>query len=781
MLSTNFISATKEYTTYDTHVPAPYMRKVFSISRNIASAKLTICGLGFYEVFVNGARKTKGLLAPYISNPDELLYYDEYDITECLQNGKNALGFLLGNGMLNCPGGTVWSFQDVRYRSAPKLAFALEITYDNGDTECITADETVKVHSSPILFDELRCGEIYDANFEIEGWNLADFDDANWNNAIPAETPRGIATLCKAEPIVVHKILSPISVLENVSVRMNDEFFHPHLLSAFPTPMPLPEDEKTGYLYDFGINTAGNIRLKIKGEKGQRITMTFGELLDTDGNLDMRGMTFQPHRVNHRIVYTLKGNGVEEYAPTFTYQGFRYVVVTGLTEEQATKDLLTYEVMASALNKNGDFNCSDDVVNRLQAATFNSDLSNFYYFPTDCPHREKNGWTADAALSAEQMLFNLNPENSFRVWLDNIREAQRIDGALPGIIPTGGWGFTWGNGPAWDSVLFYLPYYTWLQRGDTDIIRENATAMMRYLHYISTRRDELGLLHIGLGDWLPVNYKLQMAPLEVTDTLVTMNICLLASKMFETVGLSVQKMFADELFSQLRTSARTHLLLEDGATVLGRTQTGQAMAIEYGLLEESEKPAAFDVLLQLIHESDDFMDCGVLGARIIFHILARYGYADLAYHMITRPEYPSYGFWILSQNATSLFEDFSSPEASPTSHNHHFFGDISSWFFKWITGVKINPNAKDVHELEISPNFIDGLEYAEGYQNHLGGQIRSEWKREGEEVVLTLTIPTGCYGCLFSPKGYLLLGEENSLKDKEQLTAGKQIYHFVKN
>lgn len=204
------------------------------------------------------------------------------------------------------------------------------------------------------------------------------------------------------------------------------------------------------------------------------------------------------------------------------------------------------------------------------------------------------------------------------------------------------------------------------------------------------------------------------------------------------------------------------------------------MAIEYGLLEEGEKPAAFDLLVQLIHESDDFLDSGVLGARIIFHVLARYGYADLAYRMIVRPEYPSYGYWVLSQDATTLFEDFRAPDDLPASRNHHFFGDISSWFFQWIAGVKINPHATDMHELEISPNFIEGLAHAEGYQNHLGGQICCSWKREGDGISLTLTVPEGCYGYLFPPAGYLLYDGDNNPHNQERLASGTTAYRFVK-
>lgn len=758
MFSTDFICATKEFATVHKHVPAPYIRKTFAPEKPIASAKITICGLGFYDLFINGQRITKGLIAPYVSNPDDILYYDEYDLTQLLIDGKNAIGILLGNGMINCNGGVIWSLQQTRFRSAPKVALALEIVYTDGTETCITADESFKVHPSPILFDDLRCGEFYDANSEIDGWNLPNFDDSAWENAMRTEPPRGEKKLCTAEPIVVLKELHPVSITPNKRIHFSN-FFPKLMQDAFGAQIPLPEEYSTGYLYDFGENLAGNIKLRIRGKKGQTVSIMHGELLNEDGDLDHRAMSFQPWAYDHRVVYTLKGDGVEEYTPTFTYQGFRYCLVAGITEEQATPELLTYMVMSSDLQKNGDFSCSDEVANKLQKATYNADISNFYYFPTDCPHREKNGWTADAALSAEQMLFNLTPENSYHVWLDNIRKSQRFDGALPGIVPNNaaeGFGFDWGNGPAWDSVLFYLPYYTWVHRGDTDIIRENAAAMMRYLHYIFTRRDEKGLLHIGLGDWVPIEYKTKITPLEVTDTLVSMNLCRMAAAMFDRIGMNLQKDFAQGLFRELRESARAELLDLDTMTVRGRTQTAQCMAIEFGLLTEEEQEKAFAVLLQIIEEAEGHLDTGCLGARIIFHVLAKRGKAELAYQMIVRPDYPSYGHWILSENCTALFEAFQKKEDSPNSKNHHFLGDISSWFFQYVAGVKINPHATDAKEVEISPNFISTLTHAEGYQNHMGGKLECAWKQTESGYTVTVTVPDTCFGMLRIPEGYVL-------------------------
>lgn len=747
MFPTQFIAASTAYSDFGTHVPAPYFRKSFNVRKPVNSARITVCGLGFYEIYINGQRRTKGLLAPYISNPDDILYYDHYDLTADLRSGKNTLGFLLGNGMLNCPGGTVWDFHLAPYRSAPKLAVLLELQYEDGETEQITGDTSFRTHPSPILFDDLRCGEIYDARNEIPHWNLPEFDDSHWDHAIPAQTPLGEPRLCQAEPIVTVQTLSP------VSIRESHITYFPAETKEYLPNFPLTSEETQGYLYDFGQNLAGNIRLKIKGMSGQTVAIQFGELLAPDGGLDLRGMNFLPYKYNQRISYTLRGDGAETYAPTFSYQGFRYCLVSGITPEQATPELLTYEVMSSALKRNGTFACSDPVANQLQQAVCNSDISNFYYFPTDCPHREKNGWTADAALSAEQMLFNLTPENSYHEWLHNIRRAQRPDGALPGIIPTSGWGFAWGNGPAWDSALFWLPYYTWLYRNDTAIILENADAFIRYLHYIDRMRDEVGLVHIGLGDWLHIGRGTPKAPLEVTDTLTCIDLCQKAEKMLHAVQLCEQAGYARDLGRRLRMDARKHLLT-DSLTVLGHCQTSQAMALAYGLFDDKEKDGAFQILLDLIHEQDDHLDTGCLGGRLIFHVLSEFGQAELAYHMIVREDHPSYGHWVIHENCTSLFEAFQTDAEIPNSKNHHFWGDISSWFLKNLAGIRVNPYTRDANELLIAPHFLDGMEYAQGEIGIPAGKVSVAWHREGNDVILQLQIPSNAYGRLQPSLGY---------------------------
>lgn len=712
----NFITATKEYNTFEKHVPAPYIRKSF-LSDTDTTAELCIAVCGFYELYVNGKRYTKGLLAPYISNTDDYIYYDKYTVP--IDEGENVVGILLGNGLQNNPGGHIWDFDKAEFRSAPMMSLTLRYKSKNGEEVAIESDTSFKTAPSPIIFDDYRFGEHYDANAEIKGWNEKGFDDKAWSNALDAKPPRGELRLCEADPIVKETEIKPVKI-----IKAGD-----------------------GYIYDFGVNHSGVCKLCVNGEKGQKIEMQHGEILH-DGKLFLENVWFvrehweRDKEIVHKDIYICGGGGEEVYTPTFTYHGFRYVYVTGITPEQATEELLTYEVIHSDLKVRGGFTCSDETVNKIQEIVQRSDISNFHYFPTDCPHREKNGWTADAALSCEQLLLNFAPEASYAEWLRNICKAQDKSGALPGIIPTGGWGFEWGNGPSWDSILACLPYYVYIYSGKTDVIKESSHALMSYLDYLTTVRDEKGLIHIGLpGDWCPADRAADdpKAPLELTDTLMSMDIAKKAAFMFDVIGKNAQSKFAADLAEDLRKSIRENLIDFDTMTVREECQTSQAICIYYGVFEPCEEEKAFERMVEFIRAEDDKMDVGVLGARTMFRVLSRFGRSDLAFKMITRPDYPSYGYLIESGD-TTLRELFSKCEVAG-SMNHHFWGDVSAWFIKYLAGIRFNPNRNNIREVEIRPCFVDALDNAEGYFTAPDGKIVSSWKKNGGKVTVSLTIP----------------------------------------
>lgn len=714
-----FVKATEDYCSREKHIAAPYLRRSFDLDFAPEKAEISICGLGFYCLFINGQEITKGHFAPYVSNPDDYCYYDKYDITTLLHKGTNTVGVILGNGFMNALGGYVWDMDAAAWRGAPRVAMELTAQAADCETIVVEADTEFKVCPSPICFDDIRYGEYYDARNDIEGWSLPEFDDSKWKKAIPAEPPKGEFRVCKAEPIRVIEIRKPKKIIKCDS----------------------------GYIYDFGINSAGVCVLNIQNAvKGQQLTFRYAEQIK-ENKLSIDSVVFpiklypDYYENNQKDIYVCKGAKSESWKPRFTYHGFRYVLIEGLNDEQATEDLLTYCVMSSELVKHGDFKCSNDIVNKLFEMTRNSDLSNFYYYPTDCPHREKNGWTGDIATSCFHMMMLYDCKQSFEEWLANVRKSQNDIGAFPGIVPTAGWGYDWGNGPAWDRAVFYLPYECWRLRGDTQIIKDNAHAMIRYLEYILTRRKENGTVACGLGDWAPVGrgYHKFDTPLAVSDSILVMDMAKKAAEMFEAIGYTLPAKFARDICFDMRNTVRNELLDKETCTLDGRTQTAQAMGLYHGIFEPEEEQKAFAVLLELIHEKDDSFDCGMIGCHKIFHVLSKFGEGELAYKMITKKEYPSYGY-LLEIGETSLPERFMLDGAPRDSHNHHFFGDIARWFIREIAGLRVE-NYKTV---VIKPDFLKEITSAEAYYELPSGRVSVKWKAETDgRIQLEYTCPEG--------------------------------------
>lgn len=741
-----FFAAGTKFTTEERAVPAPLFRRRFTLEERPEAAEILICGLGFYELFLNGVRLTKGYLSPYVSNPDDILYYDRYEVASHLKKGENAVGICLGNGFFNNPFGSVWDFDKASFRGVPRLALSLTADF-KGERRTVLADgEGFLTAPSPIVFDDYRAGERYDARLEKQGWTLPGYDDGAWRPAIPADAPKGEPRLCEAEPITAEKELAPVEITER----------------------------EGGFVYDFGENNAGVCRLTLRGEPGRTVTLRYGERLK-DGRPDPDENLFGPwlpHRdLLHTDCYTCRGGGVETYQPSFTYHGFRYVFVTGITKEQATPELLTFVVLHTRLRERGGFVCSDPVLNRLQDMTRRSTVSNFHHFPTDCPHREKNGWTGDARLSAEQTLMNFEPDRNYREWLRGIVKAQAPSGALPGIVPTSGWGFHWGNGPAWDGILAELPYQLFRLRGDLSAAAECADAMVRYIRYLAGRVGPDGLVAIGLGDWCPVGRECDAykSPLCLTDTLVSMDICRKTACLLGKLGRE-EEQEAQDLYRRLRTAGRERLIDFSAMTAAGRCQTSQAMAIACDLFDPDEKPEAFRVLLDLIREQGDHMDVGVLGGRALFDVLADFGRADLALRMIGRPDYPSFGEWAL-RGETTLRESFS-PEPDG-SLNHHFWGDISRFFIQRIAGIRLGEG-----RLSLEPGFGCGLTWAEGWHEAPQGRIGIRWEERDGAAAVEICVPAGLPAVLRLPRGYVFAdtgeGERTGAKGRFAVKRAEQ-------
>lgn len=736
MFPSNFVCARHIYNTYEKNIPAPIFRKEFTVSSIPDKSLLTIGATGFYELFLNGENITDGFLSPYITNSDDAVFYREYDIAPHLKPGKNVIVIFLGNGFANPMSGKIWGHTERKGRGAP--AFALKCDF--------FSQSDMKWSDSHILFDDLRCGTFCDRRLENPAWYLPGFDDSSWNTPNKAEEPNGEKHFVSAEPVREIKRLTAVNIEKGsrLDYRIRNEF-REKLTEESNLMTPAPAFG--GFIYDFGENYAVIPVLKIKGTPGQKIHLQFSELI-LDGFVYYGNVDVYPDGCCQQDIYICRGDEDGEiYIPPFTYHGARYCYVHGITDEQATPELLTFMVIRNDVNRRCEFWCDGEFINEIYDACMRSDESNMVQIFTDCPTREKNGWTGDIGISAEQYMTFFEAENCFVDFLKILRTAQEENGGLQWLVPSGDFGD--GRSPVWDSALIYMPYYAYIYSGRTDIIEENAEAIIKNIRHSLWLADERGIIESGMGDWLPVDRAADdyNSPLGFCVTAVTIEMCRMSEVMFNKIGRYDYANECADIKKKLLDAIRAEYL--DGALIgAGKTEkyrkpnfrpclTSQALAICLGIFTEREKDDAYKELIRLSEEANYSFDCGFLGLRYLFHALSVAGRSDIAYKMITKPTHPSYANMIL-RGETTVWEAFVKPGMRAGSHNHHFLCDVSSWFIKVIGGIRVNPHLDDPNCVYINPEFIDGINEAKAFTKTPNGEVNIHWIRLNGKVSLNV-------------------------------------------
>lgn len=731
-----YIAAGAEYSTRQKHVNAPLFRKEFSMEGKPKIAVLRIACVGFYRLFLNGKEITKGYLAPYISNCNDTVYYDDYEVSGLLC-ADNVLCVMLGNGFANATDFDIWQFESSPFRRSP--CFSLSLVCDGKQT--LATDKTFEVYDSAITFDDLRCGEWYDARlYREELFRLSGAPLAGHRKPVFVDMPRGELVKCDVEPILEERRFTAKSI----------------------TP------SGKGYIYDFGEDNAGLVCLRIDGKSGQKITLDFGEVV-VDGKLNKDNIVCDFVCDNYKWNYVQHDeyicvDGWQTWAPSFTYHGFRYVYVEGLLPEQATVDTLQYVVLHSDVKQRATFRCSDETLNRIYDITLRSDLSNLFYIPTDCPQREKNGWTADAALSAEQFLYTFDCGKTLAEWLVNVCKAQRSDGMMPGIVPTYGWGFNWGNGPAWDCVIAEIPYQLYRFYGDEKIVLSSLPTILRYFDFISTVTNADGLVEFGLGDWCEAETEQcheYSTPVTYTNALTLLDMANKTLYMLDGIeGDNAQQTATVRAARQTFLQNFRNNYVKDGRITV-ETQTALAMAITSGALTADEEAKAHADLVALLQARNCRFEVGVIGAKHLFDALSKFGDTDLAVKTIVGPDYPSYGY-MLANGATTLWESFYKLSADGVmwrsngqkvdSLNHHFWGSVIGWFYRVIGGLDVlSPS-----EVTITLPQTNAITHAELSYENQGKKINVAWQQNGTNGTLTVN-NVGFVGKIVLPEGEIPL------------------------
>ncbi|MBU4200810.1 MAG: glycoside hydrolase family 78 protein [Verrucomicrobia bacterium] len=688
--------------------PAPYFRRTFTLAKPVMSARAYVCGLGYYELYLNGRKVGEHVLDPLFTKYDTRSLYVTHDITDLVAGGGNVVGVVLGSGWYNAHTKEVWNFHEAPWRHIPKLIAQLHFLHEDGTETVVSSDASWKTGTGPIMFDGLRNGEFYDARREITGWCGLGFDDSAWDRAFVAPAPGGVLS-AQTLPIKVMQTLQPIGITE-------------------PKPGV--------FVVDMGQNMTGWVQLRVQGQAGTEVTLRYAEKLGEDGDIDQGniGMFVKTGQVQ-TDKYTLKGGGEEVWEPRFTYHGFRWVQVTGFPG-QPTVDSLQGKVVHSAFESAGQFKCSNELLNKIQECTRWSYIGNFTGIPTDCPHREKNGWTGDALLAAETGLFNYASAAAYVKWLDDFADVQRKTGQLPGIVPTGGWGFNWGSGPAWDSAYTHIPWYLYLYCGDLTVLRRHYAGMKRYVDFMTTMATG-HILSFGLGDWCPPGgSEAHKAPAALTSTGYYYANCRILSRVAMRLGRKGDARKYQSLARKIRKAF--HKEFYDPATggYAGNGQTSMGCALFQGLVDGKDRPRVEKALLDAIEKNRGLLDYGILGAKYVPNALTAAGRTDVALAMATRTEFPSYGHW-LGQGATTLWEAWD----GNSSRNHIMFGDISAWMFKALAGINPDPDQPGFRRIVIHPHPVDGLDWARAEHRCLYGIIRSAWEKKAGLFMLEVTVP----------------------------------------
>ena len=693
---------------------APYFRKTFSVSKKVVSARAYIAVAGLYELSINGQKISNHRLDPMYTRFDRRTLYVTHDITQQLQEGKNAVGVLLGNGWYNHQSTAVWYFDKAPWRGRPTFCMDIRVKYADGTEGVISSGKDWKTAPSPVIFNSIYTAEHYDARLEQMGWNTDNFVDSTWKNVVFRSAP---------SQNIVAQTMHPIRNVE-----------------AIPTKNIKIFNDKNA-VFDLGRNIAGVSKVTVQGAAGTVIKLKHGERLYDNGHVDLSNIDvhYRPQDDSDPFqtdIFILSGKGEETFMPKFNYKGFQYVEVTSDQAIDLKKESLTGYFMHSDVPPVGHIQSSNPTINKIWVATNNAYLSNLFGYPTDCPQREKNGWTGDAQIAIETGLYNFDGFTIYEKWLADHRDEQQANGVLPSIIPSSGWGYEWGNGPDWTSTIAIIPWQLYQFYGDKKPLIDCYDNIKRYVDHITSIAPN-GLTNWGLGDWVPVKSK---SPVELTSTAYYFTDVQILAKTAKLLGKTADFEQYSKLADKIKTAFNAKYLDKTKGIYGSGFQTELSVALYWGLVPNEFKSTVAANLAKRVAADGNHLDVGLLGTKAILNALSENGYADLAYKLAAHETYPSWGWWIVN-GATTLYENWPIDAKSDISMNHIMFGEIGAWFYKGLGGIKPDPENVGFKNILLEPHFVEGLNQFEATFNAPTGKIESAWKKEQSKIIYQVTVP----------------------------------------
>lgn len=737
--------------------PAPYLRNEFNVDKDIKAARLYITAHGLYEAYLNGKRIGEEIFMPGNTDVAHRLQYQVYDVGYLLTPEKNCMGVILGDGWYR---GSI-NVGSLRNAHGEKVGLVsqLIITYTNGDTDCFITDENWKTATGPIIRSDMKKGEVYDAGYEMPGWNEVGFDDRRWDGVQTADY--GLDNLIPSEGVPIHKM----------------EVFHPSEIINTP---------KGECVIDFGQNIAGIVRMKVQGDRGTTVRLRHTEVLDKDGNFTDSYFGPSIGGVFQQLdEYTLSGDGIETYEPHFTVHGFRYVKVEGYP---GTVDPNNFEAIAiySDMGETGIFECSNKDLNQLFNNIVWTMKGNFLDIPTDCPTRERAGWTGDAQIFVHTGSLLMNVAAFYSKWIKDVSSQQLPDGKILNVVPDKSRDskkefqsyFNLPPGSAgWGDAIVIIPWKLYENYGDSTILERVYDSMKKWVEYErrhaekrhwtkkinpvmwftsnkNTHQRYIWDTKFHLGEWLEPDillkdvWKVIFRNLLLSDPIVATayfyKSAYLLGKAAGVLGKVEDEKEYFALAENICNAFVKEFIREDGTMkIYSKRQAPYVRALAFGLYSDDLRSKIEEKLIERIEERDRHLFTGFLSTPFLLSVLSEADQTEMAYDILLQEDNPSW-LYAINKGATTVWEDWEgiSEEGVPTaSQNHYSKGAVASWFFEYICGIQLDGERPAYKHFNITPNPGGGLTWAQATFESPYGEIKSRWKRNHTTIHYSFSIP----------------------------------------
>ncbi|HNW56242.1 MAG TPA: family 78 glycoside hydrolase catalytic domain [Bacteroidales bacterium] len=697
-------------------IPAPAFRKEFTGKPGIKSATLCITAAGYYSASINGKKIGLNYLDPAWTNFSKRVYYAEYDLTSDITQGKNCIGVTLGNGFYNPLPMKLWgkyNLRDALPNGKPELIARLKIEYNNGETEEVVTDKSWKYSYGPILKNNVYLGEVYDAGKEIANWNMAGFNDSNWEKSVEDSGPGG---------------------------HLEKAFF-PHIqITHTHKPVSITSTEKGDYIADLGVNFTGLYKIRLKGQPGDTITFRFGERIYDDGTLNPmtavcgqiksgQGGPGAPYVAWQTDRFIFGDNGEAWFSPQFTFHIYRYMEISGLKYKPDISD-----IEGIAFNTNVDdsnvFNCSSELINSIQEAAKRTFQNNLISVQSDCAGREKFGYGGDLNATSNSFICNFDMHSFYRKALYDYVDAMS-DSVFIDTAPFVGIKYC---GISWESAFITTQYKLYLYYNDTDIVKELYNLDLKWMEKAEKLHPE-GIVRKGLAD----HESLEKVPVELIGT----THYLFCAQIMKTFAGLMNDKVNEEKFSKL-ADRLSGLVLDNfwKKPVAGpiNKQTLFSSLLYYDIIPETEKKAAVDSLIKAVKQGPaGHFTTGIFGTEYSLETLSANGNANTVFDIVNSTEYPGWGYMI-SHGATTIWETWKESD-NIYSNCHPMFGSVSGWLYQWLGGIKPDPANPGFKKFKISPYIPADLSYVNcSYKSPYGG-ITSNWEKSKDGIRFDITVP----------------------------------------